>query len=96
MTYHIIIKEERRLPKETPFGLDDSRLAKEHGGQLHTHSDDNLKETDWTDAQFVMVIEWDLKSPFVTEHKGKYSDRMMQYFGWPDITEKEYVPPAGL
>ena len=96
MTYHIVIKEERRVPTVTPFGIDKSRLAIDIGGQLHTQSVDGMEKADWKDAQFVMVVDWDMKSPFVNEIKGDYAKRTMEYFGWPKITEKEYVPPDPL
>lgn len=89
MTYHIIIKEERRLPKVGPFGIDRSRLALEINGQLHTNSAADMAEARWTDPQFVMVVEWDMRSPFVVELKGDYSKRTMEYFGWPKITEEK-------
>ena len=96
MTFHIVIKEERRLPVVTEFGIDKSRLAIDIDGQLHTNSTADMGKVDWKDAQFVMVVEWDMKSPFVNEIKGDYAKRTMEYFGWPQITEKEYVPPDPL
>ena len=91
MSYHIEIKEERRKPIETPLGIDTSRMAWDVDGVLYGMSDADLSGKDWSDPQFLGVFEWDCKSPYVVVHKGEYVPR---FFGWPQITEKDYVPPA--
>lgn len=66
--------------------------------QLHTMSSADLRKTvgevtmppDFSDPQFVMVAEWDLRSPFVVVHKGDYSARTMGCAGWPDVTKDQY------
>ena len=58
--------------------------------QLHTHSAAGLPEN-LDDPQFVMVAEWDGKSPYVICHKGDYSARTMEYAGWPDLTETQWA-----
>jgi len=66
--------------------------------QLHTSTSANLNlvvddeslPPDFSDPQFVMVAEWDLKSPYVIVHKGDYSARTMGYAGWPEYTKEEY------
>ena len=80
MSYHIVISQERRSARETPLGLDTSRLAINDGTLLHTCSDANLTGTDWSDPQFVSVAEWDLRSPYVVMHKGTY---VPHFAGWP-------------
>jgi len=112
MTYHIIIQQERRTPRQTPMGEDRSRLAlgistavptgntiqgpmgdmPEYVAgpvQLHTHSAAGLPEN-LDDPQFVMVAEWDGQSPYVIQHKGDYSARTMEFYGWPAITKTEF------
>lgn len=91
MAYHITIQQERRTATETPMGIDTSRLALDIADQLHTLSSENLADKDWSAPQFVMVAEWDLRSPFVIVHKGDYSARTMGYAGWPDVTEAQYA-----
>lgn len=90
MAYHSIIAQEHRTARETPMGLDTSRLAIDSTGQLHTLSSENLTGKDWSAPQFVGVFEWDLRSPFVIVHKGDYSARTMGYAGWPDMTKEQY------
>ena len=65
--------------------------------QLHTHSAAGLPEN-ITDPQFVMVAEWDGKSPYVIQHKGDYSARTMGYAGWPELTKEQFdaLPAADL
>ena len=94
MAYHIIIATERRKPVVTDLGIDTSRLAYDVEGQLHIHSDQALPDKDWSSDHFVMVVEWDLRSPYVNQIKGDYSTCKLRYAGWPQITEKDYVPPA--
>ena len=91
MTYHIIIQQERRTAQETPLGLDISRLAIDSNGQLHVCSDASLPDHDWSDSQFVMVAEWDGRAPYVILHKGDYGAVTMRFFGWPEITEQEWI-----
>lgn len=85
--HHIIIQTERRTPQQTPLGEDRSRLAHDIGGQLHSMG---AYPSDPQDGQFVMVVEWDLKTPFVIQHKGDYSARTMGYAGWPDLTKEKF------
>lgn len=97
MSYHIVIAQERRTARETPLGLDTSRLAIDSNGQLHICSDTAMPDKDWSDPQFVMVVEWDLRSPYVVQHKGDYAICAFRYAGWPEITKDEWDvqnPPA--
>ncbi len=45
---------------------------------------------DFSDPQYVMVVEWDGNPNYVICHKGDYSTRTMGYAGWPDITKEQY------
>ena len=90
MSYHIIISAERRTAQETPLGLDISRLAIDSNGQLHVCSDASLPDHDWSDSQFVMVAEWNLRSPYVLQHKGDYATRTLGCAGWPDLTKEQF------
>lgn len=66
--------------------------------QLHTSTDANLNRIvgeeslppDFSDTQFVMVVEWDQKSPYVIQHKGDYSKRNLHFGGWPEITKEQF------
>lgn len=65
--------------------------------QLHTITSANLSileddvlTHDFSDPQFVMVVEWDLHSPYVIQHKGDYSKRTLSYAGWPSLTKEQY------
>ena len=74
-SYHIIIQQERRT--------DVARQALNINDQLHSYTAASLADVDFSDDQFVMVVEWDLVSPYVICHKGDYSARTMEYAGWP-------------
>lgn len=87
MAYHIIIATERRTPAETPLGTDYSRLAIASSDLLHMCCDRPMPDKDWSDPQFVMVAEWDLRSPYVILHKGTY---VPHFAGWPDMTKEQY------
>ena len=104
MTFHIIIQQERRTQPERmavligtsvstgktiegPMGAMPEYVA--GTVQLHTHSAASLPEN-LDDQQFVMVAEWDGKSPYVIQHKGDYAARTMGYAGWPDLTKEQY------
>ena len=84
MSYQIQIKEERR---------ESERLASVVGAgkdiQLHATSEETPKDFE-KDDQFIMVVEWDFKSPFVTCLKGDYSKTLLRMFGWPEVTKEEY------
>lgn len=82
MTFHIIIQQERRTQPE--------RMAIPIIDQLHTHSAAGLP-ANLDDPQFVMVAEWDGKSPYVICHKGDYSAVTMRYAGWPEMTETQWA-----
>lgn len=66
--------------------------------QLHTHTAADMRRVvgeetlppDFSAPQFVMVVEWDLKTPYVICHKGDYSARTMSYAGWPDVTKAQF------
>ncbi len=94
MTYHIIIKQERRtqpermaipisrtLPTEQPDTYLVSEPQLHHMGSLPENIDD---------PQFIMVAEWDGTSRYVTMHKGDYAARNMEFSGWPSITKEQY------
>jgi hypothetical protein len=100
--YHIIIKTERRTESERmaipmrkmlPNGTDAQGKPVMTQGPEQLHSMGEFPK-DLADPQFVMVAEWDDVSPFVVQHKGIYADVAMRYMGWPEIEEKDYVPPA--
>jgi hypothetical protein len=57
---------------------------------------DEFLPPDFSDPQFVMVVEWDGISPYVIQHKGDYSTRTMEYAGWPQITKEQHdaIQPA--
>ena len=108
MTFHIIIQQERRTQPErmaipigtsVPTGNIINDMPEYVAGpvQLHTHSAASLPEN-LDDQQFVMVAEWDGKSPYVIQHKGDYAARTMGYAGWPDMTKEQYdaLPAADL
>lgn len=99
-SYHIIIQQERRTQPErmaipisasAPTGNIVNDIPEYVAGpvQLHTHSAAGLPEN-ISDLQFVMVAEWDGKSPYVIQHKGDYASRTMGYAGWPEITKEQY------
>ena len=102
--FHIIIQQERRTQSERmaqaisqsiptgntiqgPIGDMPEYIA--GPVQLHTHSAAGLP-ANLDDHQFVMVAEWDGKSPYVICHKGDYSARTMEFYGWPAITKTEF------
>jgi hypothetical protein len=87
MTFHITIQTERRTQPE--------RMAQSILDQLHTHSYAGLP-VNLSDPQFVMVAEWDGVSPYVICHKGDYSARTMEFYGWPDMTKEQFdaIPAA--
>lgn len=100
MTFHIIIQQERRTQPErmaipigtsVPTGNIINDMPEYVSGpvQLHSHSAAGLPEN-IDDPQFVMIAEWDGKSPYVICHKGDYSARTMAYAGWPDLTKEQY------
>jgi hypothetical protein len=72
MSYHVIIKEERRK----------DRLATEHEGQLH-----NIGESiaDMDSEQIVYCAEWNGDELIV--HKGDPTALTMMYAGWPNPQE---------
>ena len=84
MSYQIQIKEERR---------ESERLASVVGAgkdiQLHATAEECPKDY-VADDQFIMVVEWDFKSPYVTCLKGDYSKTLLRMFGWPEVTKEEY------
>jgi NAD(P)H-hydrate repair Nnr-like enzyme with NAD(P)H-hydrate dehydratase domain len=82
--YHIIIATERRTQPERMATV----ITSEAGEMLHTLG---AFPGDIDDPQFVMVAEWDCKSPFVIVHKGDYNARNMHYDGWPSITQQEWI-----
>jgi hypothetical protein len=41
-----------------------------------------------------LCAEWNLSDPFVIVHKGDYSQRTLEYGGWPSVTKDEYDAPA--
>jgi hypothetical protein len=45
---------------------------------------------DFSAAEFVMVVEWDLRAPYVILHKGDYAARTMHFGGWPEMTKGEF------
>lgn len=98
--FHIIIQQERRTQPErmaipistsTPTGNIVNGIPEYVTGpvQLHTHSAASLPEN-ISDPQFVMVAEWDGKSPYIIQHKGDYASRTMEYAGWPDMTKEQF------
>jgi len=88
MTFHIVIQTERRTQPE--------RMAQCIADQLHTHSAAGLP-ANIDDPQFVMVAEWDGVSPYVICHKGNYSARTMEFYGWPQQTKEQFdAIPADL
>lgn len=100
MTYHIEIAVERRSdPARMAIPIGSVGVDDEPGPtHLHTMSSADLRRVvgedtlalDFSDPQFVMVAEWDMKSPYVICHKGDYSAVTMRYAGWPDVTQAEY------
>lgn len=90
MTFHIQIAEERRTATETPMGLDYSRLAIVAEDQLITTTAESITSDYMHDPHFITVVEWDLRSPYVVQHKGDYSARTMGYAGWPDLTKEQF------
>jgi len=78
------------------YEMPNPRLAQSINDQLHTYSAAGLP-ANIDDPQFVMVAEWDGKSPYVICHKGDYSARTMEYAGWPDLTKEQFdAIPADL
>lgn len=105
MTFHIIIRQERRTQPERMAVLIGTSVptGKTIEGpmgampeyvagpvQLHTHSAAGLP-ANLDDPQFIGVFEWDGQSPYVIQHKGAYSARTMEYAGWPDLTETQWA-----
>ena len=93
--YQIIIATERRTDPDRQATAITSMV--QQGGeyvagpqQLHSYTSADLAETDFSDPQFVMVVEWDGASPYVIQHKGNYSTRNMGYAGWPDLTKEQF------
>jgi len=79
-------------PAEKPADWDE-----EEEGIWPLEIDQGHFEKDVSDPQFVMVAEWDGKSPYVICHKGDYSARTMGYAGWPDMTKEQFdAIPADL
>ena len=95
MTFHIVIQQERRTPRQTQLGEDRSRLAFDISEQLHTMSEAALP-VNLDDPQFVGVFEWDLRSPYVIQHKGDYSAVTMRFAGWPELTKEQYDALAAV
>ena len=104
MTFHIIIQTERRTQPERmaiPIGTSiptGNTIQGPMGDmpgyvagpvQLHTHSAAGLP-ANLDDPQFIGVFEWDGQSPYVIQHKGDYSARTMEFYGWPAITKTEF------
>lgn len=100
MTYHIEIAVERRTdPARMAIPIGSVGVDDEPGPtHLHTMSSADLRRVvgedtlalDFSDPQFVMVVEWDMHSPYVILHKGDYATSNMRYAGWPDLTKEQY------
>jgi phage major head subunit gpT-like protein len=77
MTYHVVIKQERRqAPRQ---------LAVSVHNQLHTLGEvvNDMSNIDY-------AAEWDGKSPYLINEIGDRKTLKMRYLGWPEITKEEY------
>jgi len=96
-TFHIQIAEERRTATETPMGVDYSRLAIVAEDQLITTTAESITSDYMDDPHFITVVEWDLRSPYVVQHKGDWATQKVRGAGWPDITKEQFdAIPADL